>query len=343
MLILFFCFKKLFRKISKYFSVLLVLLFTGNLNAKEIFTQYPEFPERSYVYRFSTERYIEIYGWDQISSGLKSMGLSMVHRNLFDRIWHREEKGFVGYHGSTQCFRVYQDIIRMILEEHLSLDIRKDFHFFRIPGDPQFSLDDLSEYGSYIYDYSPTHFVSLNYALYGNFHCCGCCSYYYFSENDSCLSIDFREKLVFLFEKIGLTQHEIDKAFDLAEHYFFDEKGIILQVFDLSHYNPWQSYYALSDPRCGSGLGTTRISELIQGIESSSFTSEMRMLMTNRHTLNPYASLVIRRYDVVEPAKILEYEQALRECIRGFVPDSFKVQNYRKELLELWGVDDGGF
>jgi hypothetical protein len=262
----------------------------------------------------------------------------MVHRNLFDRISQREEVGLIGYHGSTQNYRLYQDIIRLILEEHVGLRVREDFHFFRIPGDPLFDYDSLAEYGDYNFNYSPTHFLCMNYALYGNFQSPACCSYYYFAKNGSQNDVDFASKLAWLFEKLGIDTQHIAEAYEIGEEHLYIAKGILIQVFDMSHYNPWNDYYALANAQCG-GFSDAPLSEIVAGTHAQTFPWQVRMLMSNRHTLNPYSSLVVQRYDTLKAEERSLYEQELRSFIRGLVSDPEKAKSYKAELLELWEVD----
>lgn len=59
---------------------------------------------------------------------------------LFLQIIENEKKpGFFGYHASSQNFRIFQDILRAVFEETLNIPIPEDFHFFRIPGGPEYS------------------------------------------------------------------------------------------------------------------------------------------------------------------------------------------------------------
>lgn len=51
-----------------------------------------------------------------------------------------EESGFFGYHGCSQRYRIFQDILRAVFEEVLDLEIPYDFQFLRIPGDKMFAL-----------------------------------------------------------------------------------------------------------------------------------------------------------------------------------------------------------
>ncbi|MCB1181589.1 MAG: hypothetical protein KDK55_06190 [Chlamydiia bacterium] len=335
-----FYFQRTFSPRCIFCKLLLLFVITGSLQADEIFDAYPPHIKREIEYRYPTERFINAYGWETISSGLKNLNVSMIHRNLFDKIWHREEPGFLGYHGSTQEYRIYQDIIRLILEEQVQIPIREDFHFLRIPGDPQFHHQTLQEYGSdYGFNYSPTHFLCMNYALYGNFQHSASCSYYYFANNTSLNYVNYENKLVWLFNTLGIDTSSIHEAFTIGRYHLSAEKGILIQVFDMSHFNPWKEYYELSDEQCG-GFSHSPISEIIKGTDPSSFFWQIRMLMSNRHTLNPHSSLYIKRYDALDSQIIQKYEQELREFIKGLDVDKEKVIQYRQELFTVWEVSD---
>lgn len=46
----------------------------------------------------------------------------------------------IGYHASTQKFRIFQDIIKGVVEEVLEYPVPEDFHFFRTPGMDKYDL-----------------------------------------------------------------------------------------------------------------------------------------------------------------------------------------------------------
>lgn len=63
------------------------------------------------------------------------------HLPLIEKIIKNEKKtGFIGYHGSSQQFRIFQDILRAVFVEVLDYEIPDDFLFLRIPGDELFDL-----------------------------------------------------------------------------------------------------------------------------------------------------------------------------------------------------------
>lgn len=60
---------------------------------------------------------------------------------FFEMIARENEPGFFGYHGHTQKYRIFQDILRVVHEEVFHEEIPEDFQFLRIPGEPLFDLN----------------------------------------------------------------------------------------------------------------------------------------------------------------------------------------------------------
>lgn len=98
-----------------------------------------------------TETHLKQISLHQIHEDLK---LSYLHEEwkvkkfeasypLFLEIIANENKpGFFGYHGHTQQFRIFQDILRVVHEEVLGETIPPNFYFLRIPGDPLYDLEE---------------------------------------------------------------------------------------------------------------------------------------------------------------------------------------------------------
>ena len=309
----------------KYFFVLLTI--GASLFGKEVFQNFPVISRKEFPYRSPSARHIDAYGWDAIAGSLKDYGLSMVHRNLFDRICHREEVGFVGYHGSTQQFRIFQDIIRLVIEEIIDLPLREDFEFFRVPGDPLFSGEELDRRSSFLY---------LNYAIYGNFNSIGSSSYNYFTSNGSSSFVDYRRHLYNLFSCLGISSGEVHKLFDIGRKHTNQESGVIYQIYDMSHYDPRKSYYQLADQQCLWLQGEVVFSKMIVNTYPTLLNREFVMRMNNQFTLNPYSSLVVRRYDKISAEETKIYMSELRSAVRSLDFSKEKALEYRELLLSLW-------
>jgi hypothetical protein len=89
--------------------------------------------------------------------------------------------------------------------------------------------------------------------------------------------------------------------------------------------------------------GTLPISSHYERILSESYVQsdvdvapQLRLLISNRYTLNPYGALVVRRWDLYDAATISGYEDEMRQYIRNMHYDADKAQIYKQNLLELW-------
>ena len=320
---------------NRFLTLLFLLISNFALTAKEIFPTFPPLASRDFPYRSPTLRYIDFYNWQTISSGLRNQGVTLIHHNLFDRIANREEPGFIGYHGSTQIFRIYQDIIRLIIEEHCQIPVRHDFHFFRIPGDPAYHYSTLQEYGQRGYD--PNLFLCMNYAIYGNHTNHFSSSYYYFTANSSATSVNYAHKIKWLMERLKMDDSTISSLFQNSLQIMGYDNGVIFQLFDFSHDEPQKPYYHLADSHCLNFGANTPFSTMVQGHQPTCFANQIRMLLSNKVTLNPYSDLVVCRYDKLPPETIQLYESYLREAIKNLKPSEAACESYRQELLQLWG------
>ncbi len=86
-----------------------------------------------------TSRFLQHTDLVQITQALDQKELASVSL-LLEAATKESDKGFFGYHGSTQNYRIFQDVIRAVLEEKLGYAFPKDFYFLRIPGDKKFDF-----------------------------------------------------------------------------------------------------------------------------------------------------------------------------------------------------------
>jgi hypothetical protein len=90
-----------------------------------------------------TEKYLEAHPLGEIHSYLQNE--SEEHRLHFEQqlplFWEiaaKEKTGFFGYHGCSQQYRLFQDVLKSVFLEIFQVEVPKDFQFLRIPGDPAF-------------------------------------------------------------------------------------------------------------------------------------------------------------------------------------------------------------
>lgn len=305
------------------------------------------------AYQSPTQRFVEFHHYENILHSLKNHGLSLEHRIFFEHIIPHEEVGFFGYHSSTQGFRIFQDIIRMVLEEVCGMEIKKEFHFLRVPGKSLLNRESAEQF---LKDYPHVNnnapdqqeqLLSMNYALFGNFDNFGSCSVYYFTENKSATTVVFQKKLQDLFEIVGLPISEIPELFLIGKPLMDTENAVLFQFFDFSHHNAFSQPYQLVDRMCYPAIPggiphsiNQALSSLYLGIEPLRFAPQFRLVINNADVLNPFSSLSIKRYERTNPQIIKEYEGELREAIKKLAYDKAKAKQYRQDLLALWGEID---
>lgn len=92
-----------------------------------------------------TERYLQDFPVDKLLNEI-SYSYFGAHLTFFLNIVANETReGFFGYHGHSQQYRIFQDILRAVFEETLAYQIPADFQFLRIPGDPLYELKNTKE------------------------------------------------------------------------------------------------------------------------------------------------------------------------------------------------------
>jgi hypothetical protein len=330
------------------FSSLLGETFTKDLSI----SKKDEFP-----YRAPSARQLEYETPEKILIYLTLHGVTAKHYDFWQELVRQEEKGFFGYQAAKQKFRIFQDIIKMIFEDILNIEIKKDFHFFRIPLDP--SLNEHGDFQSFLDLYHPNaiddgipeqrnQIISLNYSLFGNYQNPSQCTVCYFSDNFSWFSINYEQKLEFLFSELGIPRELIPPLFEAGSSILNFDSGVLYQFFDTSHYDanhhdPYDFVENLCYPAMAAGKYDYHVTVPLAALfedstpfKFDSHTGQLRLLMNTRSSLNPFSSLSIRRYDRLDPLEVQQYEQALREKIHQLPSDAQKVRSYKNKLMVFW-------
>jgi hypothetical protein len=304
-----------------------------------------------------TEQLIKRETWGVIEHNLTQMSIPKKHFPYFNKISNEENWGHIGYHGANQGFRVYQDIIRLIVEEILSIPIPENYHFLRMPGDPDLNLNSIEEFKEFwgALDNRDTtrakQLLSLNYGIYSNYDNRGSCSLNLFVK-DKDRDINFHDQLVPLFERLGIPLNAIDELLDIASRQLDGDGGILLQLIDNSHVvDRKREAYNFADEQCypskrgGFRYDPAHLSDHIERIMSDLYVKhkldaspQLRLLINNRYTLNPFSHLEIKRWDFYDAKTIADYEHEMRESIKNLPYDSTKAMEYRKLLLEIWDL-----
>lgn len=306
-------------------------------------------------YKGPTEQLIQRESWTKIEKKLVDMKISYQYFPLFNSMAEEEDWGHIGYHGASQSYRIFQDIIKMVIEEVLEIAVREDFHFLRVPGDDDFNLNSIKEFNDFWgkldnHGKRAKQLLSLNFGVYSNFDVEGSCSLSLFIHDKSKNSINFINELKPLFDSLGLDKQALTTLFSNAHKKLNGMGGILLKIAENSHKsNANNLAYNLADELCypckrgGHPYGHHIISNHIERLMTIQYTSkkidiapQFRLLINNKEVLNPLAEFQIKRYDLYEPNVITTYENELRAAIKKLKSNPAKVKAYRQKLLDLW-------
>lgn len=311
------------------------------------------------AYRSPTERHLAYEKPERIKSFLKYKGADIRHWNFWQVIATQEERGTFGYHAAKQEARIFHDIVKMIFEEILDFEIKRDFYFFRVPLHP--ALHNYPTAKEFVLQFTPIEdnipnqrdqILSLNYSLFGNYADDSQSTITYFSRNHSRFRIDYKQTLEYLFEMLGIPFDKIDFLFDAGLAINSFDSGVLYQFFDNSHHGPSKKpAYSLVDTLCYPAFAAGRsdfslsenLSDLFQHVDAKKFdndTRQLRLIMNNAITLNPYGPISIRRYDLVAPEVVSEYENELRSRVKQLYHNPVNVRMYKEKLEACWYAQD---
>jgi hypothetical protein len=302
-----------------------------------------------------TQQLIKRESWERIEKKLEKMDIPSYLFPYFDEIAHDEDWGHLGYHGANQGFRIFQDIIGMVVGEILQIQLPENFYFLRIPGESTYNLNSIDEF----YDFwgkldnkkeRGKQLLSLNFGIYSNFDVPGSCSISLFVKDKSKTEINYAKELVPFFEKLGIASEEAGELFNIGRKWLDEDGGILLQISDKSHLLSAEGEaYCFADTngypakRGGHRYGDSPLSNHFEKIMSDLYVAEkvdiapqLRLLIDNRHALNPFSFLEIKRWDLYDRATIKSYEDEMRDYVKKLACDQAKVDFYRQVLMKMW-------
>lgn len=305
-----------------------------------------------------TEQLVKRESWGHIESKLHKMKISSQYFPLFETISSDEDWGHIGYHGAAQGYRIYQDIIKMVVEEVLQIPVREDFQFLRIPGDSDLNLNSIDEFADFWgklnnHGKKGKQLLSLNFGIYSNFDVPGSSSLNFFVHDYSKGHISLINELKPFFEQVGLNPSAVSQLFNLASNRLSDEGGVLLKISETSHLtNPNHKAYNHADILCypckrgGYAYGHSSFSNHMSRLMTSQYTEgdidiapQFRLLINNKVVLNPYSDFHIMRWDLYDTETIANYEKELRAAIKKLKSNPAKADAYRNKLLNLWQVE----
>lgn len=318
-------------KLIKIFSFCAILMCTGPISTLSDF----ESP---------TRKYLKIHTMDDIKYNLRLDNASLIYKDLFDKVITKECEGFIGYHGDSLEYRIYQDVIKIILEEVVGIDIPQNFHFLDIPCFRDQNILELEEVPRFFLpekNLSTTIEKKLfpaNIALYANYNRIGFSSVSNFTSNTStikpeCLIQDLKD----FFGRLGINPSIVDEAFFIGKSLLKDDRGILLQIFDQSKV-PYSFANRICYPSFPNGypFANRTISEYFYEEDATEYPNELKLILTDHYTLNPQAPLIIQRYDKMQSSTVKNYEATLRELIQKLDYEPEKVEEYHQKLMNAW-------
>lgn len=286
---------------------------------------------------------------DQIKYNLKGKSAGLEYRELFDKAIAEEKIGFLGYHGNDLDFLIYQDIIRITIEEVVGIPIRKDFHFLAAPLSTQRTLQSLEQLSSsfvkgvYHSQIVTKNTFPLNFSIYSNHNCLGLNSLVNFSKNESTDSASHHKELKLWFELLGIDSQLISTLYTIAYQHLDNKTGVLLQLFDTSP-SPYLFADKLSYSSYPNGFIAKNclISEYFLDNTPCEFPQELRLLLNIQGVLNPTSPITIKRYTKIQPSKQKAWEKDLRTLIQSAAFDSSKRNELRETLLQAWNHQPEG-
>lgn len=308
-----------------------------------------------------TEMLIARETWNKIEIALIHLKVPIELVPLFNSIALEENWGHIGYHGSTHGFRFYQDVIKFTIEEVLAIPIRQDFHFLRIPGDADLNLNSVDEFADYWGknvdnrdSLRAKQLLSLNYGIYSNFTKTGSCSACLFAKDRSSSDVNYVKQLAPFYKRMGIKESKLKELYSIYNKWMSIDSGILLQLSENSHLsNSSHEAYDFADKLCYPAIkGGYRYDQNLISVhfqkamtedyvnQNTDISDQIRLLINNRYTLNPYSHLIVKRWGLEDEKTITSYEQEMRKFIRTLKYDSKKVQQYHKALLAQWNDVD---
>lgn len=302
-------------------------------------------------FRSPTKRFLGKHSYSKIYNTLSEQDIYLKHKTFYDRVIMQEERGFMGYHASSHQFRVFQDIVRFTLEEVLELEFKKDFYFFRLPGDP--SINNHLNSSDFLNKYRPVNdneaeqrnqLISTNFSLFNNFDQKYECTAVFFEKALSFKPPSFEKKIGELFDFLGMSKEKIPELLQIGKMIENPSAGTLFQFFDFSHQEPHQKNayefidrVAFPSKKKGEPISyNTTLSDLFLSNYNTQFLDQYRIVVNHYDFLNPYSSVWMRRYDLNDRQVVKEYEKKLRAEISKIPSDRNKAQHYKETLLQYF-------
>jgi hypothetical protein len=292
-----------------------------------------------------SQKQLELISFEETNKALSIRKITPVSPEDFVQITDGEEGGFLGYHGDSLDFLIYQDIIRHIIEIIVDIPVRDDFHFLAAPLDPLLKIQDKSKLSNiFLKENNPTFTLMdttfpLNFSIWDNANRVGFNTLENYIKNESSKTRGYDKRLNWFFINLGIAEKEIDILFTVARNQLKNPKGVILQFFDTS-LDPYAFSKQIAYPAFPSGCISENVTVdeyFMNPAHNAPFPHEVRLLLDNKKTLNPNNLLrIVRHHPGISDEVIQKYETDLKNKIKQLSYNTAKKNAYRTKLQQIW-------
>lgn len=170
------------------------------------------------------------------------------------------------------------------------------------------------------------------------------CTPVFFELSRSFKPASFEEKIGLLFDSLGMPKDKIPLLFQIGKMLDHPNGGTLFQFFDLSHQEPtYKNAYDFMDrltfPSKKKGepiFVNAALSDMFQSTYNSTFYDQYRIIVNHFEFLSPNSSISMKRYDLVDPKTLKDYELKLKQEIRAIPSNPDKAHEMREILLQYW-------
>lgn len=291
-----------------------------------------------------TQRYLTEHRYETIKKELAKFGFSSKDEKLFKKMIEQENSSFIGYHASSTDFLIFQDIIRMTIEDIMKISIPKHFHFFRNPLDNNLIYETANEFTEAMpipksgKDSTPAirmHILSLNIALYQSYGVNGNSTPIYYLDNETWTVPPYIEILESFFEEIGLNPKSASSIYTKARKLLPTDRGTIYQFFIKDNDYPSINNYFYVSKSGGEQISEYTPTDVLFDYNRYSFP-QMRMVLNSKSTLNPYHKLEIQQFNNLSKSQRNKYESCIRDELRKLSVESKKLLKAKNKLIRAW-------
>lgn len=262
---------------------------------------------------------------------------------LFEKLIQNEDDSFIGYHAGSSNYMLFQDIIKTVIKEKLDIPVRDDFHFLRVPGNPNLTYPSADSFiNQFLRNYplfndnrpdTRIHILSLNTNLYQSYDLPWDLTPRYYLENKPWTNPDFWDYLEEFFTKSGLDSEQVRSVVEEVLQYIPQNRGMIMQFFDpTADHSFLDTHFYVSH----SGGNPVEGWKPAQFLRNPLINKQLRLVIDNKHILNPFGQLKIERYDSMTKRQRAAYHRALTKAIRRLAIDALRSHAFRAELMDHW-------